>query len=163
MQTGCTGCTRIEREEKCYGRDVRIAVVKIHELRSDEKPTYRLCEQDGSVCDCWLPGLEPPDWEGPLDFGGFDSRLDAEGFALGIDYERALFNLLPGVTVEDVDAERHQLDSARTINAANRRKTPDDSAALDRMDDAPQIDLEALWEAVNEPAAPVVTHRRRVA
>jgi hypothetical protein len=31
------------------------------------------------------------------------------------------------------------------------------------MDDAPQLDLEALWDAVSEPAAPVMAHRRRVA
>jgi hypothetical protein len=106
--------------------------------------------------------LESPE-PAPLDFGGFDQRLDAQAFALGIDYERALFGLLPGVTVADVDAERHALDSARTINGTNSRKTLDDSAALDRMDDAPQLDLEALWDAVSEPAAPVVTHRRRPA
>jgi hypothetical protein len=176
MQTGLTVRCEPSVTKKCYRRRVRIAVVKIHELCSDEKPTYRLCESDGSVCDCWLPGLEPPEPE-PLDFGGFDQRLDAEAFALGIDYERALdaeafalgidyeralFGLLPGVTVEDVDAERHQLDSMTAINRANSRKTLD-SAALDRMDAAPQIDLEALWDAVSEPAAPVVTHRRRVA
>ena len=161
MQTGLTVRCEPSVTKKCYRRRVRIAVVKIHELCSDEKPTYRLCESDGSVCDCWLPGLEPPEPE-PLDFGGFDQRLDAEAFALGIDYERALFGLLPGVTVEDVDAERHQLDSMTAINRANSRKTLD-SAALDQMDDAPQLDLEALWDAVSEPAAPVVTHRRRVA
>jgi len=31
------------------------------------------------------------------------------------------------------------------------------------MDDAPQLDFGALLEAVDEPPAPVVTHRRRVA
>jgi hypothetical protein len=161
MQTGCTVAREPSVKKKCYRRRVRIAVVTVHESWVDTKPTYRLCESDGSVCDCWLPGLEPPE-PAPLDFGGFDQRLDAEGFALGIDRERALFGLLPGVTAEDVDAERHRLDSGRIINGANSRKTPD-SAALDRMDDEPQIDLEALWDAVSEPAAPVVTHRRRVA
>jgi hypothetical protein len=29
------------------------------------------------------------------------------------------------------------------------------------MDDAPQLDFGALLEAVDAPAAPVVTHRRR--
>ena len=29
------------------------------------------------------------------------------------------------------------------------------------VDDAPQLDLEALWGAVSESAAPVVTHHRR--
>jgi hypothetical protein len=149
-------------KKKCYGRSVRIKVVGVHECWS-EKPTFRLCESDGSVCDCWLPGLEPPDWEGPLDRGGFEQRLDAQGFALGIDYERALFNLLPGVTVEDVDRERAQLDDVRSINGSNSRKTVDApvSAALDRMGDAPQLDFGALLEAVSEPAAPVVEHRRR--
>jgi len=144
---------------------VRIAVVTVHESWSDEKPTFRLCEQDGTVCDCWLPDIEPPDPEGALDRGGFDQRLDAQAFALGVDYERALFGLLPGVTVADVDAERAQLDGVRSINAANRRKTLADvaSAALDRMDDEPQLDFDALLDAVSPPAAPVVEHRRRVA
>jgi hypothetical protein len=155
-------CTRIEREEKCYGRSVRIKVVGVHECWS-EKPTFRLCEQNGGVCDCWLPGLEPPDWEGPLDRGGFEQRLDAQAFALGVDYERALFGLLD-VTIEDVDRERAQLDDVRTINGANRKlRQAVIAAPLEQTDDAPQLDLEALLEAVSEPAAPVVTHRRRVA
>jgi hypothetical protein len=143
---------------------VRIEVVTVHESWSDTKPTYRLCEADGTVCDCWLPGQEAPDWEGPLDRGGFDQRLDATAFALGIDFERALFGLIAETTA-DIDAERAQLDDVRSINAANRRKTLDDvaSAALDRMDDASQLDLDALWGAVSPPAAPVVEHRRHVA
>jgi hypothetical protein len=150
-------------EEKCYGRGVRIAVVTVHESWSDTKPAYRLCETDGTVCDCWLPGCEPPDPEGPLDRGGFDQRLDADGFRLGIDRCRAEHGLIPGVTVADVDAERAQLDDVRSINQANRRKTLDDvaSAALDRMDDAPQLDFGAHLEAVSERAAPAVEHRRR--
>ena len=36
-------------------------------------------------------------------------------------------------------------------------------AALERMADAPQLDFGAFLEAVSEPAAPVVKHRRRVA
>jgi hypothetical protein len=73
-------------------------------------------------------------------------------------------------SVADIDAERHHLDSFKRgagapieINGANSRKTLDDLAgdALDRMGDATQLDLEALWDAVSEPAAPVVTHRRR--
>jgi hypothetical protein len=73
-------------------------------------------------------------------------------------------------SVAAIDAERHQLDSFKRgsgapieINGANSRKTLDDLAgdALDRMGDATQLDLEALWDAVSEPAAPVVTHRRR--
>lgn len=101
---------------------MRIAVVTVHESWVDTKPTYRLCEADGAVADCWLPGCEPPDPEGPLDRGGFDQRLDAQAFALGIDYERALFGLIAEST-EDIDTERAQLDTARTINGANARKT----------------------------------------
>jgi hypothetical protein len=71
--------------------------------------------------------------------------------------------VLPGVTVADVDAERVQLDDVRSINGANRRKFLDDvaSAALERMDDAPQLDFGAPLEAVSEADAPVVEHRRR--
>jgi hypothetical protein len=143
---------------------VRIEVVTIHESWSDTKPTFRLCEADGTVCVNWLPGLEPNDPEGPLDRGGFESRSDAEGFRLGIDRERSLFGLI-AESVEEIDRERAQLDDVRAINAANRRKTLDDvaSAALDRMDDAPQLDFGALLEAVSEPPAPVVEHRRCVA
>jgi hypothetical protein len=145
---------------------VRIAISTVHELYNGESPTYRLCEPDGTVCDNWLPGLEPPDPEGPLDRGGFESRSDADGFRLGIDRERALFGLLPGVTVDDIDAERERLDSAARINVAKQRKaraTLNDVArlALERMDDEPQHDFGALLEAVSEPAAPVVEHRRR--
>lgn len=108
------------------------------------------------MCDCWLPGLEPPDWEGPLDRGGFEQRLDAQAFALGVDYERALFGLI-AESVEDIDCERAQLDGVK----ATSRLDDLASDALDRMDDAPQLDLEALLGAVSEPAAPVVMHRRR--
>ena len=73
---------------------MRIRVESIRELYSDEKQTYRLVEADGTVCNCWLPGIEPPDPEGALDRGGFDQRLDAKAFALGVDYERALFGLI---------------------------------------------------------------------
>ena len=86
--------TQTSFEEKCYGRRVRIRVESIRELYSDEKQTYRLVEADGTVCNCWLPGIEPPDPEGALDRGGFDQRLDAKAFALGVDYERALFGLI---------------------------------------------------------------------
>jgi len=158
MQTRFTVADANRGQKKSYGRGVRIAVVSVHECWS-EKPTFRLCEQDGSVCDCWLPGCEPPDPEGPLDRGGFDQRLDAQAFAFGIDYERALFGLIAETTA-DIDRERAELDSVARINGANRSKALDDSAALDPMDDASQLDLEALWDAVGEP---VVSHRRRVA
>jgi len=141
---------------------VRIQIERIEEgdPLGDTFTTYRLCEPDGSVCDCWLPGLERPDWEGPLDRGGFESRCDAHAFALGVDRERALFGLLD-VTVEDIDAERAQLDDVRTINGANRElRAAEIAAALEQMDDAPQLDFKALLEAVDAPAAPVVEHRR---
>ncbi len=139
---------------------MRISVVTIHESWSDEKPTFRLCEPDGSICDCWLPTLELPE-PVPLDNGGFDSRLDAEAFRLGIDRERALFGLI-AESVEDIDRERAQLDDVRAINQANRRKERDAlaAAAVERMDDASQLGLNGLLEAVSEPAAPVVEHRR---
>ena len=110
--------------------------------------TYRLVERDGSVCVCWLPGLEPD--EEPLDFGGFEQRTDAEAFKLGIDRERALFGLIPE-SVEDIDLERAELDMSSNINRENRRKT-------EPMDDEPQLDFGAVLEAVSEP---VVEHRRR--
>ena len=75
----------------------------------DEAPTYRLCEDDDTVCDCWLPGAENPDPEGPLDQGGFESFDDAKAFKLGIDRERALFRLIPE-SVEAIDRERESLD-----------------------------------------------------
>jgi hypothetical protein len=141
---------------------MRAKVERILEL--DGEITYRVLELDGKPVDCWLPGLEPNDPEGPLDRGGFELRSDAAAFALGVDYERALFGLI-AESVEEIDAERHQLDGVKAINRANRRKTLDDATgdALERMDDAPQLDFNALLEAVNEPAAPVVEHRRRVA
>ena len=83
---------------------------------------------------------------------------------MGLDRWRAEVGLIPE-SVEDIDREREELDNASHINAANRRKTLDDatSAALEPMDDEPQLDFGALLEAVEAPAAPVVTHRRRVA
>jgi len=63
---------------------MRVTVATVRELWGDEKPTYRLCESSDAVCDCWLPGNENPDPEGPLDRGGFESRVDAEAFALGV-------------------------------------------------------------------------------
>ena len=88
---------------------MRVQVVPVGESWSDEPPTYRLCESGGKVCDCWLPGIENPDPEGPLDFGGFTERPDATAFKLGIDRERALFGLIPE-SVEEIDRERAELD-----------------------------------------------------
>jgi hypothetical protein len=139
---------------------VRISILTVCDL--DGRPLYRLCESDGSYAINWLPGLEPDDPYGVLDCGGYDQRLDAQAFKLGVDRERALFGLLPGVTVEDIDAERAQLDNVRTINGANRElRKAEIAAAFDRTDDAPQLDFGALLEAVSEPAAPGVLHRRR--
>ena len=142
---------------------MRAKVERILEL--DGESPYRVLELDGKPVDCWLPGLEPNDPEGPLDRGGFESKLDANAFRLGVDRERALHGLISGVKVEDVDRERADLDNARTINGTNRRKTPDNpwEALLPDTPDDAQLDLEALSEAVSEPAAPVVVHRRPAA
>ena len=137
---------------------MRVQVVPVGESWSDEPPTYRLCESGGKVCDCWLPGIENPDPEGPLDRGGFAERPDATAFKLGIDRERALFGLI-SETVEEIDAERARLD---TIKAPAKRS--DFDPLPERVDTEPaQLDFAALLEAVDAPAAPVVTHRRRVA
>ena len=52
--------------------------------------SWRIVEEDGRLCHCWLPDIEDDDWL-PLDRGGFDEKLDARGFALGVDLERARF------------------------------------------------------------------------
>jgi hypothetical protein len=88
---------------------MRVQVVPIEECWGDEPPTYRLCESGGKACDCWLPGIENPDPEGPLDRGGFTERPDATAFALGVDRERALFGLLTE-TVDGIDREHAKLD-----------------------------------------------------
>ncbi len=126
------------------GEYMRIQVVRIEELW-DEQPTYRLCEDSGALCDCWLPGLENP--EGPLDCGGFDRRDDAQAFKLGIDRERALFGLIPE-SVEAIDREREALD--RTWTARGR----------------PPADIEPSPESTVEQMVPFYAHieyRRRVA
>ena len=127
---------RVDRVEECWG----------------DEPSYRVVELDGTPCDCWLPGIENPDPEGPLDRGGFERQADAQAFALGVCWERAAHGLLPGVSVEDVDTERARLDSTKRPRAVSE---PHEEPA--------QLDLEGLWDAVSPPAAPVVTHRRRVA
>jgi len=88
----------------------------------DEAVSYRICEADRTLCDNWLPHVEPPDPEGQLDRGGFDRALDAESFALGVDRERAYHGLL-SVTVEAIDRERSALDSTK------KSRTLDDFAA----------------------------------
>ena len=98
---------------------MRIQVVRFGDSWDDEPPTFRLCEHDGTVCDCWLPGLELP--EGPLDCGGFDRRDDAQAFKLGIDRERALFGLL-AETVADIDQERGELDRYHAKAGAVRNR-----------------------------------------
>ena len=72
------------------------------------EPVYRLCEQDGSIADRWLPD-EDPEPNG-LDAGGFDNRGDARAFKLGVDSERALHGLIPEST-DDIEAERQALES----------------------------------------------------
>lgn len=71
---------------------------------------WRVVEPNGRPCICWLPGLELADPEGALDRGGFELRNDAQGYALGVNWERAFFGLLDGVTTEDIDQERAELD-----------------------------------------------------
>jgi len=65
-----------------------------------------------------------------------------------------LFGLI-AESVEDIDRERAALDFPS--HHANKGRTRDDVA-----DDAIQLDFSALFEAVkSEPAAPVVSYRRR--
>ena len=90
----------------------------------DDEVTYRICEASGTLCDCWLPGVENPDPEAPLDRGGFDLASDAQSFALGVDRERAHHGLL-SVTVEAIDRERAALDWTKK----GRPRTLDDFAA----------------------------------
>ena len=86
----------------------RVHVERILE-GGDEAVTYRICEANGKLCDCWLPGVELPDPDGPLDRGGFELESDAKSFALGVDRERAYHGLL-SVTVEAIDRDRAALD-----------------------------------------------------
>jgi hypothetical protein len=66
-------------------------------------------------------------------------------------------------TAPHVDGSPH-LEAASPAGALDDiRPACSTGSALERMDDAPQLDLEALWGAVSEPTAPVVEHRRRVA
>jgi len=77
---------------------------------------WRVVEEGTSrPVDCWLPGLENPDPEGDLDRGGFDSKVDAEAFRLGVDWIRAEAGMLPGMTTADIDAERTRLDGNRPL------------------------------------------------
>ena len=92
----------------------------------DEVVFYRVTESDGELVDCWLPGIEPPDPYGPLDRGGFSERTDARAFALGIDRERALHGLLPGITVAHVDELRQGLDGAQWQNRERPQPAQDD-------------------------------------
>jgi hypothetical protein len=76
----------------------------------DSKTLWRLTESDGELVDRWLPDEGP----GPsVDAGGFEERLDALGFALSIDRERARAGLLGDLTVGDIDAERSALDEVK--------------------------------------------------
>lgn len=96
-----------------YARPVpRVQVQRFTTIDEDwiEMTVYRVVEENGERCDCWLPGLEVPDPDGDLDRLGFDSRSDAAAFALGVDWIRAEAGLLPGVTTADIDRERAELD-----------------------------------------------------
>ena len=114
----------------CYSRPVvlRCRVERFEGLDDDwnEVGVYRVVEGDtGQPVDCWLPGIENPDCYGALDRGGFDQRQDARGFALGVDRERALHGLLPGLTVADIDAERRKLDGAHWQKRRRPIRPPD--------------------------------------
>ena len=101
------------------------------------EPVYRLCEQDGSIADRWLPD-EDPEPEG-LDAGGFDNRSDADAFRLGVDWIRAEAGLISNVTAGDIDRERDALDGCRVNQVTDRN-----------LNETPE-------------AEPVVEYRRRVA
>lgn len=76
---------------------------------------YRVVEElTGRPCHSWLPGLEL-DEDRPLDRNGFDTRKDAEAFALGVCWERAYHGLLGGITTRDIDAERRELDGKQAL------------------------------------------------
>lgn len=92
---------------------------------------WRIVETSGWPVTCWLPGIEDDEGE-PIDKGGFESKHDAELFALGVCWERAYHGLLPGMTTADVDAERAKYDTGRV-------------SALDsiRIDDGPPSPLSA--------------------
>jgi len=64
------------------------------------------------------------------------------------------------VSVEDVDAERARLDSTNGPRVVTK---PDDPWVKLLADVPVQLDLEALWDAVEKPAPVVVTRRRQVA
>lgn len=71
---------------------------------------WRVLEEDGNLTRAWLP------WEAegePLDAGGFELREDAEAFALGVCYERALHGLIPDTTIADIDVLRRRLDRGK--------------------------------------------------
>jgi len=88
---------------------------------------WRIVEADGRLCVNWAPGLE---WDGelPLDRGGFAERSDALAFKLGVDRWRAEQGQL-SETVEDIDAERRELDQA-AIDYHADRQPPDPEALL---------------------------------
>ena len=110
-------------------RVVRVRVEAVREVSEAESLTYRLVEQDGRLVECWLPGIENLDPEGPLDRGGFDLQSDAVAFALGVDRERALHGLI-AKSVEQIDAERAELDHPSQV-AAYRKHMRLDGAQLD--------------------------------
>jgi hypothetical protein len=115
------------------------------------KVVFRLREQSGEHVDRWLPD-ENPDPEGPLDRGGFDTWADAQGFALGVDRERALHGLLTE-TVEEIDFERGQLDR---YGASPRNLESFDAAQLRKLDTARQLDFNRLLFN----GSPKIEHRR---
>jgi hypothetical protein len=78
---------------------------------------WQVVEPDGAPCVSWLPGLENDD-DQPLDRGGFASEVEAVGFCLAINWERAYRGTLPGMTTQEIDRVRRLLDRARPTRAA---------------------------------------------
>ena len=55
--------------------------------------------------------------EPPVDAGGFENFFEAFFHKLGIDYIRAEAGELPGVTVDDIEAERHRAEALEAHGA----------------------------------------------
>lgn len=66
-----------------------------------------------------------------------------------------------GSISEAIDREREKLDTSAAPRSA--RCKPDDPWEAILTESDMRLDFAALLEAVDEPPAPVVTHRRRVA
>lgn len=103
------------------------ASIRLQQLDSETR--WRLCEADGELLDRWLPWEEPV---GALDRGGFLKLADAQGFALGVDWERARAGVLGDMNTDDIDRERALLDNdkaGRPPGAQRRCEMPQYVAA----------------------------------